>query len=200
MKRLYILISALFILLFSGLAAVYKVPPSQPQDTGPEARPITTAQEAIDYAKALWQSEYLLQDTEALSWYAQREDDRFYVTAGIGDSQLYLHLDGDGGVPYLYNGLAQFDDTPIMQGTLEPRQDEVTQFLLDFLDVFRPGASARISSFASQREEITSHGCTFDVLMGYNQDSETYTFFVVQVAPRMRVVSCTMDMVLDSPG
>lgn len=205
MKRLYILLSVLVVLLFTGFAATYSVPQPQaePQEETIASRPLSSEEDAIAYAKALWQSDYLLENTNGLAWYAQAENGMYYVTAGGNQGQLYANISNSGNVTYLYNGLAYFDSIPLTGGISEPRQDELTQYLRDFTDALQPGASTHIRSFAARRGTVTDRDNTFGLFMGYadgaqNSEADTYTLFVVQVAPRLRVVNYSVGLPVDS--
>jgi|GEM_PF-6877156 len=203
MKRLYILLSALLVLLVFGFAAIYTVPQTTPPAEDIAPRPLSSEADAIACAKALWQSGYLLENLDGLAWYAYVENGNYYVTASGDEGELYSHFSHEGVVSYLYNGLSRFDETPLTEAPCEPRQDDLTQYLLAFIEALHPGGTGRIKGFEKQLEAVTYPDRIFNVLKAYddnNGKADTYTLFVVQVSPQLRVVSYSAGIPVNGSG
>ncbi len=164
-----------------------------PSGAGIEARQITSEEEAIAYAKVLWQSEYLAEDIAGLDWGVEEIDGVYYVTASNEDFALIAHFGGDGVVSYLHNGLSRYDYASPTQEDVEDQKQEITQYLLNFVDALRPGDSDRIEAFHFESE--TAYTDQFYVtFIGYTYAQnetqiDTYSLFVVQISPVVRVVN-----------
>ena len=206
MKRWIPVLLALALLPVFALAADAEIPQLDPSGAGIEARAIGSESDAIAYAKALWESDYLLEDTNGLTWAVEENDGVYFVTAGDEMNRLAVHFGGDGVVTYLYNGLSHFSDARISPDAQINDPDALCMYLLDFVDALSPGTSDRIEAFHPQEDVSYWQDRTFATFAGYifsmdGKDGDTYSLFTVEVSPRVRVVNYAVGIplsVLDS--
>lgn len=158
-----------------------------------QAHEITSQADAIDYAKTLWQSEYLAQDIAGLTWSVEENDGEYYVTAGEETSKLIAHFGTDGVVTYLYNGPSGCDNARITDTTCEDQQDDLAMYLLGFVDALNAGDSDKIEAF-QLGEQTALDDCSYVTFLGFTYSPEpdgvdTYSLFTIQLAPVVRVVN-----------
>ena len=195
MKRWIPILLALVLLPVSALAADVEIPQIDPAGAGIEARAIPSEDDAIAYAKALWASDYLHEDTNGLTWAVEENDGVYFVTAGDEKNQLAVHFGGDGIVTYLYNGISHFSDARISPDMQMSDPDTLCMYLLDFVDALSPGMSDRIEAFRPQ-EVSCWQDHTFAALAGYifSEDGDTYSLFTMEVSPQVRVVNYSVGI------
>jgi hypothetical protein len=191
MKRFLIVLLALALLPVAAFAADIEIPQLDPAGAGIAARPIASEDDAIAYAKALWASDYLYENTEGMLWRAQANDGVYEVTArtdanGIAD--LAAQFGADGVVTYLFNGVSRSDFCylSVYDGTDEAA---LAAYLLNFTDALNPGASAMIEELQALPEAIA-----YDdrVLLCFNAPiiggDGAIVEFKVEITTRVRVV------------
>ena len=157
-----------------------------------EARPIQSQEDAIAYAKTLWQSDYLAQDIDGMRWGVEKSGDIYYITADNDTQKLQVHFGADGVVTYLRNGFSKFDYGFPTQDDYEDQED-LCQYLLNFVDALHPGDSDRIEAFHYEGE-LAHNSSSFISYIGYTfardeTEQDTYSLFVVQISPVIRVVN-----------
>jgi len=191
MKRWILILLTLVLLPVSALATDIEIPQINPETAGIAARPIASADEAIAYAKALWASGYLDENTDGMLWRAEMLDGAYVITArtdanGIAD--LAAHFGADGVVTYLYNGIgrSEFCSTSAYDGTDEKA---LAAYLLAFADALQPGVSARIQGPEALPDAIAYAD---RVLVRFNGPIEDgggeVAIFTIEISPRIRVV------------
>ena len=193
MKRWLPLLLALALLPAAALAADMDIPQIDPAAAGIAARPIAGADEAIAYAKALWGSDYLLEDTKNLTWAVEENNGVYFVTAGDELNQLAAHFGADGIVAYLHNENSRFSDARITKGAQISDPDAVCAYLLNFVDALSPGAADRLEAFSPNEEVSFWQDRTYATFTGYcfsedGKEGNTYSLFTVEVSPQVRVV------------
>lgn len=193
MKRCLSVLLALLLLSAASLAAAYDIPQIDPAGAGLAARPITSGDDAVAYAQALWASDYLLEAADGLTWTADLRDGVYTVTARTNSNpgaEVTAIFGADGAVMQLYNSLTRFDaatcDLSAYDGTGEA---ELTAYLLDFLNALRPGASAGIQSIRPWPELLTYPDLTVVTFTGTRNDKDgTEIKISVEVSPRVRIL------------
>ena len=191
MKRFLILLLALALLPVSALAADVEIPQIDPAAAGIAARPIASQDDAIAYAKALWASDYLYENTEGMLWLADLNDGVYEVTArtdanGIAD--LVAEFGADGSVTHLFNGISRSD--PSRSGTYDEIDEAaLIAYLFAFKDALNPGAAA-----ALERPKRSPKAIVFSdrILLHFEapiaDGNGTVAFFAVEVLPQVRIL------------
>jgi hypothetical protein len=175
-------------------AASPAVPHIDPAGANIQAHTITSQEDAVAYAQALWASGYLKQDTAGLDFSVVENNGVYFVTAGEDANQLSIHFGGDGVVTYLYNGVSHFSDARLYTDhQYEDCKEALAEYLLSFVDALNPGNSDTIEAFHGQEE--TAYGDSrFVTFLGYTyggdgEEDDSYSLFVVEVFPEVRVVN-----------
>ncbi|MEG2185815.1 MAG: M56 family metallopeptidase [Clostridia bacterium] len=188
------MVLACILLLGAFATAEYQPIPKIPtlaQDNAIPKRVIQSNEDAIAFAKALWQSEALQCDITGMTWNVISKSEEIYdVQTLMSESgkNMMTMLNADGHVRALYN-----NNTALDRGMLEAAhlyadhtelQDELARYLLHFTEQLNPGSSNKIEAM-SLIEEMKCEEGYFVVFHG---EGETVSRYVVQVLPQVRVV------------
>lgn len=123
MKKTIAWILGLIMLLGLGMAAGESALPEIPAFEGTlNVRPVTTAEEAVAYAREFWALDYLGMDmTDAAYECVDQGDDLWHVQARVGEELLELTFDRDGNVLRAENiGSGWTDIAPALEAGEQP--------------------------------------------------------------------------------
>lgn len=112
---------------------------------------LETGDQAIDYAKQLWQSSFLQLPDDGLEWAYQKKTGGYIVQARSGayDIASEMVLLPDGTLASLYNEKDAYHGTyQVFEGSVaNGSAEELAEYLLQFLNYALPGHSDRVEAF-----------------------------------------------------
>ncbi len=113
--------------------------------------PLTTGEEAVDYARQLWANPFLQLTDEKLEWAYRKEIGGYEVQAyqGAYDVAAEMTLLPDGTLVSLLNAkAASHGNNKIVEGSVANQSwDELADYLLRFMDSVLPGHSNSVDAF-----------------------------------------------------
>lgn len=160
-------------------------------------RAVESADDAIAYAKEIWQYDFIAGYRDGLQWSAQWIDARYEIYADdaeTGERALSMAVRPDGRIAYLLNvesGARQAAD----YGTDVYDQDEallsdMEQFAIEAFDALVPDVNPDQLVLDSSREESNLEDCyflSFWQTLSRTRDLVEQRFVYVQIAPQVRV-------------